>query len=81
VALVCNDEGKLLNLPPNRLLRDENGQPYDILCGTFFVVGLGKEDFKSLTPQQIRRYSDLFAGDKLLAIHKTYGKDQKNHER
>ena len=30
VALVCNDEGKLMNLPANRGLRDENGQIYDI---------------------------------------------------
>ncbi len=26
VALVCNDEGKLMNLPANRGLRDKNGQ-------------------------------------------------------
>ena len=25
VALVCNDEGKLMDLPANRGLRDENG--------------------------------------------------------
>ena len=28
VALVCNDEGKLMNLPMNRSLRDKNGQIY-----------------------------------------------------
>ena len=38
-VLVCNDEGKLLNLPANRGLRDENGQIYDIVCGTFFICG------------------------------------------
>lgn len=32
VALVCHDEGKLMNLPANRALRDENGQIYDIVC-------------------------------------------------
>lgn len=36
VALVCNDEGKLMNLPPNRGLRDKDGQMYDIVFGTFF---------------------------------------------
>ena len=35
VALICNDEGKLMNLPPNRGLRDRNGQMYDIVFGTF----------------------------------------------
>ena len=33
VALVCNDEGKLMNLPMNRALRDENGQIFDIVFG------------------------------------------------
>jgi len=37
VAVVCNDEGKLMGLPYNRLLRDDSGRPYDVLCGTFFV--------------------------------------------
>ena len=39
VALVCNDEGKLMDLPANRGLRDENGQIYDIVFGTFFLCG------------------------------------------
>ena len=40
VALVCHGEGKLLGLPMNRALTDESGVPYDIVCGTFFVVGM-----------------------------------------
>ena len=36
VALVCNEEGKLLGLPMNRALTDDRGVPYDIVCGTFF---------------------------------------------
>ena len=31
VALVCNDEGKLIVLDLNRGLRDENGEIYDIV--------------------------------------------------
>ena len=31
VALVANDEGKMLGLPMNRGLRDEAGELYDIL--------------------------------------------------
>ena len=34
VALVCNDEGKLLGLPWNRTLTDDHGVPYDISCST-----------------------------------------------
>ena len=40
-AVVCNEEGKNLGLPFNRPLFDENDLPYDIICGTFFVAGLG----------------------------------------
>ena len=31
VAIICNDEGKLIGLPLNRALRDENGEMYDAL--------------------------------------------------
>lgn len=34
-ALICNDEGKLLGLPLNRALRDESGEIYDVIAGTF----------------------------------------------
>ena len=30
VAQVCNDEGRLMNLPANRGLRNKDGQMYDI---------------------------------------------------
>ena len=60
VALICNEEGKLLNLPLNRALRDEDGQMYDAVAGTFLVVGLGEEDFASLTPEMAQKYEQLF---------------------
>ena len=31
-----------------------------IVCGTFFLAGLGAEDFVSLTEEQIRRYKELY---------------------
>lgn len=60
VAIVCNDEGKLLGLPMNRALRDEHGQTYDVLTGNFLVVGLGEKDFASLTPELAQKYEQLF---------------------
>ncbi len=42
VALVCNDEGKLISLDLNRTLRDVQGQIYDIVAVTFLVVGLAR---------------------------------------
>lgn len=32
VALVCNDEGKLLGLPLNRVLRLDTGEIYDVIA-------------------------------------------------
>ena len=59
-ALICNDEGKLLGLPLNRALRDESGEAYDVVAGTFLVVGLGEEDFASLSPEMAQKYERLF---------------------
>ena len=60
VAVVCNDEGKLMGLEHNRALRDEHGKIYDILCGPFFICGLGAEDFTSLSEELIEKYTRLF---------------------
>lgn len=56
VAIVCNEEGKLIGLPLNRKLED-----YDIIAGTFIVCGLGEEDFDSLTPELAEKYREKFA--------------------
>ena len=60
VGLVCNDEGKLIGLELNRGLRDEEGNLYDIMAGTFLVVGLGEEDFTSLPPELAQKYMEHF---------------------
>lgn len=52
--LCCNDEGKLLGMEMNRRLYD------DIICGPFFMVGDGGEDFTSLTDEQLARYQEQF---------------------
>ena len=60
VAIICNEEGKINGLELNRALRDESGRIYDILAGAFLVVGLGEEDFASLTPEYQEKYRQLF---------------------
>lgn len=50
VAVICNEEGKLIGLPTNRALKDEDGNIYDILAGKFLIVGLGEENFSDLSP-------------------------------
>lgn len=61
VGLVCNDDGKLLGLPLNRGLLDDDGELYDVVAGTFFLVGLGGGGTTvSLTEEQIRKYEQRF---------------------
>jgi len=57
VAVVCNEEGLLLNLEFNRSLPERG---YGGIFGTFFVCGIGEENFISLSPEQVRTYIDRF---------------------
>lgn len=54
VALICHEEGKLINLPVNRVLED------DVIVGNFFIVGYEREDFCSLSDEDIEKYTDMF---------------------
>ena len=67
VGLVLNDEGKLIGLDLNRSLRDEHGEIYDIVAGTFLVVGLSPENFVSLPPDMIQKYTEQFKRPELFA--------------
>lgn len=62
VGLVCNEEGKIHNLPLNRALRDGSGRLYDIISGTFLVVGLDNEEgeIRSLTSEEMDVFKKWF---------------------
>ena len=60
VGLVMNEEGKLEGLPLNRAIRDDDGQIYDVVAGSFLVVGLTEESFGSLTPDQMQKFEQQF---------------------
>ena len=62
VALICNEEGKLLGLPLNRALRAETGEIYDIIAGTFILCGAppDSEHFTGLTTEQVETYLAYF---------------------
>ena len=76
VAILVDEEGKLKGKPLNRALRDEDGTICDVLAGTFLVVGLGEEDFTSLTPELKEQFFKRFYspevflsfGDRILAL-------------
>lgn len=52
VLLVCNEEGKISNMPPNLVF------DYDYIAGNCFVIGDDYEngDFRSLTLDEIEKY-------------------------
>ena len=60
VALICNEEGKLMGLPLNRALFDDDGHIYDIMSGNFLIVGLGEENFTDLSPDLMEKYGEQF---------------------
>ena len=60
VALVCNDEGKIMQMPLNRALRGEDGKIYDAIAGPFFICGLGEDDFCSLPKELQAKYMEKF---------------------
>lgn len=60
VALIVNEEGKLEGLPLNRGLYDDEGRLYDITSGTMLVVGLGEDNFASLSPELIEKYKAVY---------------------
>ena len=62
VALICNDEAKLLGMPLNRALYDGSGRIYDVVAGTFFLCNapLDSSEFTSLDDDQIQRFKHLF---------------------
>lgn len=56
VGIVCNEEGKIMGLPLNRYIPENE----DIIAGTFFVCGLSETDLASLNRNQIEKFYNKF---------------------
>ena len=88
VAVICNEEGKLDGLPPNRAIYSDGGEMVDIVAGTFFICGtpLSGDSFCSLPEVQIKKYEEMFHAperfyrtDEGVQAHKT--RHSREHER
>ena len=62
VAIVCNEEGLINGLPFNRSVPGGYGGVF----GTFFICGLGEEDFCSLPPDLMERFKKEFKHSEIL---------------
>lgn len=60
IAIIAAESGKLMGMPFNRALRDEDGHIYDVLVGKFLIVGLGEENFVSISDELIPKYTREF---------------------
>ena len=55
ICILCNEEGKLIGLEPNRRIRN------DILCGVFYVTGQDREgNLTSLSDDEIETFKSVF---------------------
>lgn len=74
IDIICNDEGKLMGLLPNRALFDESGEIIDIFVGNILAVRHNDEgEFTSIHPEDIRIINKYLkpvtqVGSKLMVI-------------
>ena len=61
-VIICNEEAKIMGLPPNRFLFGADGVPFDIVCGDFIIVNApyDSDEFGGLSDEQIEKYMALY---------------------
>ena len=62
VAIICNEEGKLMRLPPSRAITDEDGRVMDVIAGPFFIcyAPLESERFLSMPDDLEHQFKEKF---------------------
>lgn len=63
IVLICNEEGKIIGLPYNRIFCDSaTGGVLDAIAGTFFLCSApaDSEDFESVPDALIDKYIKMF---------------------
>ena len=60
VAVIVNEEGKLNGSELHRAICDQDGNIVDLIAGNFLVVGLGEENFCSLSPELMQKFEEKF---------------------
>lgn len=60
ICFICNDEGKINGMEPNRAIYDEDHNMIDVLFGPGFICSCSGENFGSLSDEQIEKYTEMF---------------------
>ena len=60
MCIVCNDEGKINGMLPNRSVKNKDGVMVDFIFGPAFICDCRGENFDSLSDEQIARYTKMF---------------------
>lgn len=65
VAIICNEDGKIIGLPPNRAIYiqvNDKKEMVDIICGKFFICYAPpeSESFQSLPDDIMKKYKEQF---------------------
>ena len=54
VTVITNDNSIALGMEPNRVIRDEDGDPVDVYCGPMIIIGETEDgELRSLTESEI----------------------------
>lgn len=59
VCIVCNEEGKINGMRPNRSVKSEDGVMIDFIFGPAFICDCRGENLASLSDEQIDRYGRM----------------------
>ena len=59
VDIICNEKGKISNLPLCRAIWQDDGM-IEVIAGKFLIIGLENDKFCSLSEEQIRKYTERF---------------------
>ena len=72
ICIICNDEGKINGMRPNRGIKNSKGELADVVFGPCFLCDGRGNDFNSLSNEKMNEYLEKFRMPELL-IHMPEG--------
>ena len=61
-VLVCNEDGRLADFTPNRILKiGRNQEIQEVIRGDFFICGWAKDEFCDISNEDIEKYTKMFS--------------------